>query len=86
MEGLQFLQEFYVPAVLAVCLAVGYILKHWISDVDNRIIPTVLAVLGAVCACINARDVSLDVICAGLITGLASTGMHQAFKQFIENK
>lgn len=84
MESLQFLQEMYVPAVLAMCLSVGYILKHWVSDVDNRIIPTVLAVLGAVCACINAWDVSLDVICAGLITGLASTGMHQAFKQFIE--
>lgn len=84
MESLRFLNDLYVPAVLAICLSVGYILKHWVSDVDNRIIPTVLAVLGAVCACINARDVSLEIICAGLITGLASTGMHQAFKQFVE--
>lgn len=86
MESLQFLNDLFVPAVLAICLSAGYILKHWVADVDNRIIPTALAVLGAVCACINAGNVSLETICAGLITGLASTGMHQAFKQFIEKE
>ena len=84
MENLEFLQELYVPIVMAVCLCVGYILKHWIEDLDNRIIPTVLAVLGAVCACVNVRDLSLELITAGAITGLASTGVHQAFKQWIE--
>lgn len=84
MENLEFLQELYVPIVMAVCLCVGYILKHWIEDLDNRIIPTVLAVLGAVCACVNVRDISLELITAGAITGLASTGVHQAFKQWIE--
>ena len=84
MEGLNFLQEMYLPVVLAICLVVGYIVKHWIADVDNRIIPTVLAIIGAVCACINAVDISLEIVTAGAITGLASTGLHQAFKQWIE--
>lgn len=86
MESLQFITELYVPVVMAICLAVGYILKHWTKDVDNRIIPTVLAILGAVCACINVKAISLDVITAGAITGLASTGMHQLFKQMIEKE
>ena len=84
MENLQFLQELYVPVVMVICLCVGYVLKHWIKDVDDRIIPTVLAVLGAVCACANAWDINLEIIAAGAVTGLASTGLHQLFKQIVE--
>ncbi len=84
MENLQFLQDLYVPIVMVICLSVGYILKHWIKDVDDRIIPTVLAILGAVCACINGRDITLELIAAGAVTGLASTGLHQMFKQLVE--
>ena len=86
MENLQFLQDLYVPIVMVICLCVGYILKHWVKDVDDRIIPTVLAVLGAVCACINAWDITLELIAAGAVTGLASTGLHQIFKQMVEKK
>ena len=85
MVDLEVLEGMFIPTVMAICLIVGYILKHWIKDVDNRIIPTVLAVLGAVCACVNAWDISLDLIVAGAMTGLASTGVHQIFKQWIEN-
>lgn len=84
MEKLQFLQDLYVPIVMVICLCVGYVLKHWIKDVDDRIIPTVLAILGAVCACINSWDISLELIAAGAVTGLASTGLHQLFKQMVE--
>ena len=86
MEDLQFLGELYVPIVMAICLCVGYILKRWTNDEKHRIIPTVLAVLGAVCACVHAKSISLETITAGAITGLASTGVHQAFKQMIEKK
>lgn len=86
MEKLQFLQDLYIPIVMVICLSVGYVLKHWIKDVDDRIIPTVLAILGAVCACINAWDISLDLIGAGAVTGLASTGLHQLFKQIVEKE
>lgn len=86
MENLQFISEFYVPVVMVICLSVGYILKHWMKDVNDRIIPTVLAILGAVCACINAWDISLEIIASGAVTGLASTGVHQMFKQMIEKE
>lgn len=86
MENLQFLQELFVPIVMAICLCVGYVLKHWIKDVDNRIIPTVLMVLGAVCTCVNAKGITLELIAAGAVTGLASTGLHQMFKQWVEKE
>lgn len=86
MEDLQFLRELYVPIVMAICLCVGYILKHWTKDENHKIIPTVLAILGAVCSCIHAKSITLEVIAAGAVTGLASTGVHQAFKQMIEKK
>lgn len=86
MENLQFISELYVPIVMAICLCVGYILKHWIKDVDNRIIPTVLALLGAVCACVHVKGITLEAVAAGAVTGLASTGIHQIFKQMIEKE
>ena len=86
MENLQFLQDLYVPIVMVICLCVGYVLKHWVKDVNDRIIPTVLAILGAICACVNAWDVSLELIASGAVTGLASTGLHQLFKQMVEKE
>lgn len=86
MEDLLFMRELFIPIVMAICLSVGYILKNWTKDVENRIIPTVLAVLGMACACIHFREISLDAVAAGAVTGLASTGFHQLFKQLIEKE
>ena len=35
-----------MPLVIAACLIMGFILKKWVSDVDNKYIPTILAVFG----------------------------------------
>lgn len=80
---LSFITEMYMPLIMGLCLVVGYIMKHWIKDLDNKIIPTILAVLGALAACAAERTVTLELIVSGMVTGLASTGLHQAFKQII---
>lgn len=80
---LTFITELYIPVVMVLCLCVGYVLKHWIKDMDNKYIPTILLVLGAISACAAKRDVSLEIVVGGMLTGLASTGLHQAFKQII---
>lgn len=83
---MEFLNEFMLPVVLGICLCVGYILKQWVSDLDNKYIPTVVAILGVFLASwISKWTVTPQVILSGLISGLASTGMHQLFKQYIEN-
>ena len=80
---LTFLTEMYQPMVIALCLVVGYVLKHWIKDVDNKYIPTILVLVGIGGACLGANDVSIELIVSGALSALASTGLHQAFKQLI---
>ena len=85
--GIEFLSEYMIPVIIGICLAVGYIVKHWIKDVDNKIIPTLCAVVGVLLAIwIWWGNITPEVILSGLASGLASTGLHQAFKQFLENK
>mgnify|MGYP001041073402 CR=1 FL=1 len=83
---MEFLNEFMLPVVLGICLCVGYIVKKWISDIDNKYIPTIVAVIGVVLSIwISGWNLTPEIILSGLISGLSSTGCHQIFKQFIEN-
>lgn len=85
--GIEFLTDFMIPVIMGICLAVGYIVKHWIKDVDNKIIPTLCAILGVVVAFwMNWGNITPEVILSGLASGLASTGLHQAFTQLVGNK
>lgn len=82
--GIEFLSDFMIPVIVGICLLVGYIVKHWIKDVDNKIIPTLCAVLGVLLAIwVNWGNITPEVILSGLVSGLASTGLHQAFTQFL---
>ena len=79
------LTEYFVLVVMVACLVVGYIIKHasifkWIPNDD---IPLILAVLGAVTNVVIG-GISVESIVYGALMGLASTGLHQGFKIFIE--
>ena len=82
-----FLNEYFVAVVMVACLVVGYIIKHatffkWLSN-DN--IPVVLAAFGAV---LNGlvSGFSVESIVYGAVMGLASTGLHQSFKKWIDGE
>ena len=84
---MDFLNGYTIPVIVGICLIVGYIVKHWVKDVDNKIIPTLCAVLGVVLAVwMYWGNVTPDVILMGLTSGLASTGLHQAVTQLIGGK
>lgn len=83
---LNFITQLYMPIVVVACLIIGYILKKWIKDLDNKWIPTVVCIVGAVLGCLINQATDVTVIVAGAASGLASTGLHQAFTQLIENK
>ena len=79
------LTKYFVLVVMVACLVVGYIIKHasifkWIPNDD---IPLILAVLGAVTNVVIG-GISVESIVYGALMGLASTGLHQGFKVFIE--
>lgn len=83
--SLEFLSEYFVPVIIGICLCVGYIVKKWVKDVDNKFIPTINAVLGIALALVmNWGKIDVGIILGGMISALAATGLHQAFKQIIE--
>lgn len=84
---MEILNGYTIPVIVGICLIVGYIVKHWIKDVDNKIIPTLCASLGVLLAVwMYWGNITPDVILMGLASGLASTGLHQAVTQLIGNK
>ncbi len=83
---MEFLNDYIIAVVLGICLAVGYILKHAVpSEAINKFIPLIMGVLGvALNVWLNGFTFSPVILLGGLVSGLASTGLHQLFKQFIE--
>lgn len=82
---MEFLNDFMVLIVIGICLCVGYVIKHlFVSDKVNKFIPLIMLVLGvAVNAWLNGFAFTPEILLGGMASGLASTGLHQAFKQFI---
>lgn len=86
MQDLGFLTEYTIPVIVGICLCVGFVIKKWIKDVDNKWIPTICALLGVLLAIwINGWTITAPILLSGLFSGLASTGLHQLLKQLIEN-
>ena len=83
---MEFLNEYSVPVIVGICLCIGFILKNLVmTDKINKFIPLIVAVIGVVVnAWLNAWAVTPEILLSGMFSGLASTGMHQLFKQFIE--
>ena len=81
--NLEFLTNLYIPLVIAVCLVVGYLMKKFLPT-DNKYIPLTVTILGAVLGCIDAHAITLVAIASGAVSGLASTGLHQIFKQIMK--
>ena len=82
---MEFLNDYVVIIVLGICLCVGYVLKNLIpTDKVNRYIPLTMGILGVVLnVWLNSFTFTPEILLGGLVSGLASTGMHQLFKQFI---
>lgn len=83
MPSFNELTQYFTLVVLIACLIVGYVIKHTFDMIPSKYIPTLLAVIGAVLNVV-VNGFSIESIVYGALTGLASTGMHQAFTKFIE--
>lgn len=82
---MEFLQSYFNLVIIGICVVIGYAWTTFTPENDSsrRYIPVVMAVLGTILACIDARGVSLETILSGSVSGLASTGCYEAFKQLI---
>lgn len=79
------LSEHFVLVVIVACLILGYIIKHasFMKWLPNNDIPVVLAVVGAGMN-LAVSGLSIESFVYGAVMGLASTGLHQGFKRFVE--
>ena len=80
---LQFIANFAEPVVVAICLCVGYVIKNSLDFIPNKYIPLIMAVLGVVSNVLIKKGISGDIFLGGMFSGLASTGLHQTFKNLL---
>ena len=79
------LTDHFVLIVILACLVVGYIIKHatFLSWIKNDNIPVILAIFGGLLNLL-VSGLSVESVVYGAVMGLCSTGLHQAFKNFVE--
>ena len=75
---------YLIPIITVGCLCIGFVLKRWLPS-DDKWIPTILLILGAVSGAI-LFGFDYEGIVKGMLSGLASVGLHQAFYQHIKNE
>ena len=82
---MEFLNQFSIPVIVGICLCVGYILKNVVTtDKVNKFIPLIMGILGLGLNMWINLGVSPEIILGGIVSGLASTGLYEAFHQFIK--
>lgn len=73
------IEDYLIPIITVGCMCVGYVLKKWLPT-DDKWIPTILFFVGAVSGAI-LFGLDYEGIVKGMVSGLASVGLHQVFKQ-----
>lgn len=87
INNIYFLNDYTVPIIVGVCLCFGYILKNLVqTDKINRFIPLIMAAIGVVMAAWINKLLTPEILLSGLFSGLASTGLHEAFKNLINKE
>ncbi|MTK22505.1 holin [Turicibacter sanguinis] len=79
-----FLNEYFIPVIVGICLCVGYVIKTSIPKVNNSLIPMILSILGLLINIWINSAINPSIVLGGLFSGLASTGLHQLFKNLIK--
>lgn len=82
---MEMFSTYIIPVIVGICLIVGYLIKNF-TGADNKYIPAVVTVLGvALAVWMNYPQITPEVILGGAVSGLASTGMHQLFTQWLDS-
>ena len=81
---MEVLARYIVLVVLAICLCLGYIIKHSIPFIPNRFIPLILAAVGIVLnVWITGWTFTPEILLGGLASGLASTGTFEMVRNIM---
>lgn len=83
---MEIFDSYIIPVIVGLCLIVGYLVKNF-TGADNKWIPVIVTVLGVGLALwMNWPTITPEVLLGGAISGLASTGLHQLFKQWLDKE
>ena len=83
---MEILSDYVVVIVMAICLCVGYIIKHSLAFIDNKWIPLIMGILGVLLNIwINHGGLTPEILLGGLASGLASTGAFEMVRQLRTN-
>ena len=83
---MEILNDYIVVLVMAICLAIGYIIKHFLP-MDNKWIPLIMGCLGVLInVWVNAWGFTPEVLLGGLASGLAATGAFEMVRNLMEKE
>jgi hypothetical protein len=72
------------PLIVVACLCVGWVIKKLCpGETVNQFIPLIVMVLGIVLNVWSVGVFAADVVVAGAVSGLASTGLYEAFANML---
>ena len=82
---LSVLTQYLDLIVVGICLCVGYMIKTGFDKIPNKYIPLIVGILGLTIKILISINTGIngEVILSGLLSGLASTGMYEMFKNLI---
>lgn len=85
---MEFLNDYISIIAVVASLCMGYIVKNVIPNKQvNRFIPAISALVGVFVLLWDAGWVATpQLIVAGMLSGLAATGMYEQFKNLINKK
>ena len=82
---MEILSNYVVAITMAICLAIGYLIKHSLNFIPNKYIPLILAIIGiGVNVWVN-QTFTPEVLLGGLASGLAATGAFEAVRNITNN-
>lgn len=84
---MEILTQYVVLLVMAICLAVGYIIKHSLDFIPNKYIPLIMGILGVILNIwISGWEFTPEILLGGLASGLASTGAFEAVRNLTKKE
>lgn len=83
---LEFLNNYLILVIVGICMCLGYIIKNSLDFIPNKYIPLIVGLTGCIINIWINKSITPDIILGGMFSGLASTGLHQAFVNLIKDK
>lgn len=83
---MEILSNYVVAITMAICLAIGYLIKHSLNFIPNKYIPLILAIIGIGVNIWVNQTFTPEVLLGGLASGLAATGAFEAVRNITNNE